>query len=70
VPLGKHPAHPTSRASFASAVLGIALIATAVAGIAPVALHWPAWWPAVPFLVIAASLGVQLIRRHMARHRA
>jgi hypothetical protein len=70
MPFGKPRAHPTSPASLASAVLGIGLIAAAVAAIAPVALHWPKWWAVVPLQGLAAGLGVLLIRRHMARHRA
>ena len=70
VPLRTHSGHPASRASVASAVLGIVMIAAAVMAIVPIALRWPAAWPLAPVDALLAGLGVWLIRRHMARHRA
>jgi ABC-type antimicrobial peptide transport system permease subunit len=69
MPFSKH-SHPTSRASVVGAVLGIALIALAVAAAVPVAMNWPAWWPGALLVVALGCIGVALIARHVSRHRA
>ena len=66
-----HPKHdyPTSRASVASAVFGIILIASAVVVAVPVAIKWPAYWPGALLAILLVCVGVALITRHKSRHR-
>jgi hypothetical protein len=65
----KH-SQPTSRASLAGAILGIVLIALAVLACVPVAVNLPASWPGGIIVVALAGVGVALLKKHAAHHRA